>query len=170
MKLARSFVAVMAIAALTACDEDPEGPEEDPNIAGVYTVSEFRYTSDASGGPSVDLASIPASSGGPYGILNMTVASDNSFTGQLKLPTPTGPQTFPIGGEIEFMSGSNVRIDFDAQTDALQQLDDFEDGTLTMSGNTITIILPNVTFDYGVLTGTPSGDVESDLRIVGTRS
>ena len=27
----------------------------DPNIAGVYTVSEFRYTADASGGPSVDL-------------------------------------------------------------------------------------------------------------------
>ena len=170
MKLARSFVAIMAIAALTACDEDPNDPDEDPNIAGTYTVSEFRYTSDASGGPSVDLAGIGAAQGGPYGILNMTVASDNSFTGQLKLPTSTGPQTFPIGGQIDFTGGNNVRIDFNAATDALGQLDDYEDGTLTMSGNTITIVLPDVTFDYGVLTGTPSGDVDSNLRIVGTRS
>lgn len=170
MKLARSFVAIMAIAALTACDDDDDPTDTDPNIAGTYTVTEFRYTADQTGGPSVDLASIPAGSGGPYGILTMTVASDNSFTGSLKLPTSTGPQTFPIGGDIEFTGGSNVRIDFNAATDALGQLDDFEDGTLTMSGNTITIILPDVTFDYGVLTGTPSGDVDSSLRIVGTRS
>ena len=169
MKLARSFVAVMAIGALTACDDD-NGTEPDPNIAGTYTVTEFRYTADASGGPSVDLAGIGAAQGGPYGILNMTVEEDNSFTGQLKLPTPAGPQTFNAGGDIEFTGGNNVRIDFDAATDALEILDDYEDGTLTMSGNTITIILPDVTFDYGVLAGTSTGDTESDLRIVGTRS
>lgn len=169
MKLARSFVAIMAVAALTACD-DGDDPEPPPSIAGVYTVSEFRYTSDASGGPTVDLASIPAPQGGPYGILTMTVAADNSFSGSLKLPTATGPQTFSIGGDITLQSGDDIRIDFNAATQALGVLDPFEVGTYTMSNNTLTIILPNVTFDYGALSGNPSGAVDSNLRIVGTRS
>lgn len=167
MKLARSFVAIMAVAALAACGDDPI--DEDPDIAGVYTVSEFRYTADE-GGQSVDLAGIPETSGGPYGILSMTVATDNSFTGSLKLPTPTGPVTFPIGGDIEFTGGNTIRIDFNEATDALQQLDDFEDGTFSLVGNTLTIVLPNVTFDFGALTGTSTGDTESSLSIVGTRS
>ncbi|HUF13385.1 MAG TPA: hypothetical protein VMN78_09815 [Longimicrobiales bacterium] len=167
MKLARSFVAIMAVAALTGCDDNGDG-DPDPNIAGVYTVTEFRYTADESG-ESIDLAGLPASVGGPYGILDMTVAADNSFTGTLKLPTPAGPQEFDIGGDIDFTGGNTLRIDFDAATDALGQLDDFEDGTFSMIGNTLTIILPNVTFDFGAVGGTP-GEVDADLRIVGSRS
>ena len=168
MKLARTFVAVMAIAAFTACEEDDDG--DDPiSLAGTYLVTEFRYTAD-SGAPSVDLAGIPAAQGGPYGILDLTVAADHSFDGSLKLPTAGGPMTFDIGGDITLESGDDIRIDFDAATQALGVLDPFEVGTYTMSGNTLTIILPNVSFDFGALAGTPSGEVESDLRIVGSRS
>ena len=166
MKLARSFVALMAIGALTACDED-DPTDSDPNIAGVYTVSEFRYTAD-SGAPSVDLASIPASSGGPYGILSMTVASDNSFEGSLKLPTAGGPMTFDIGGDIE-LDGDNITIDFDAAPEALGVLDPEETGTYVMTGNTLSIELPDVTFNFGSFGGA-NENVDANLEITGTRS
>ena len=165
MKLARSFVAIMAVAALGACgDEDPE----ETTIAGVYTVSEFRYTSDAQDGPEVDLAGIPESSGGPYGILSMEVEEDHSFAGELMLPGFAAP--YAIGGDITLTGSNGIRIDFDAATQALQILDPFEVGTYAMVNNTLTIILPNVTFDFGALSGNPQGAVESDLKIVGTRS
>lgn len=165
MKLSRAFVILMAAGALAACDED----EDDPiNLAGVYVVSEFRYTAD-SGAPSVDLASIPAAQGGPYGILSMTVASDNSFTGTLKLPTAGGPQTFPAGGQITLDGDDQITIDFDAATDALGILDDFEVGTYSFVSNTLTITLPNVTFNYAPFGGA-NADVESNLRIVGSRT
>lgn len=168
MKLARSFVAIMAIAALTACDDD-DPTDPDVSLAGSYDISSFLYTPDA-GGSGVDLASIPAGSGGPYGILTMTVAADHSFLGSLKLPTAGGPVTFPIGGDIELSGEDNIEITFNEATNNLGQLDPVEVGTYTFVGSTLTIILPNVTFDYGALSGTPSGDTESNLRIVGTRS
>ena len=168
MMLKRSFVAIMAVAALTACDGDDDD-DDDVNLEGVYAVSSFTYTAD-SGAPSVDLAGIPAAQGGPYGILSMTVQEDHSFSGSLKLPTAGGPQTFPIGGDITLTGSNDIRIDFNAATQALGVLDPFEEGTYDLDGNTLTIELPNVTFDFGALAGTPSGDVESDLLIVGTRS
>lgn len=167
MKLARSFVAIMAIASLTACDDEDGGTDPEPNIAGTYTVSEFRYTAD-SGAPSVDLASIPAGSGGPYGILSMTVAADNSFEGSLKLPTAGGPMTFDIGGDIE-LDGDDITIDFDAATEALGVLDPEESGTYAMAGNTLSITLPDVTFNFGSFGGADE-DVDANLEITGTRS
>lgn len=167
MKLARSFVALMAVAALTACDDDGDG--DDPvNLAGVYTVSEFRYTAD-SGSPSVDLAGIPASSGGPYGILDMTVDEDHSFEGTLKLLVNGVPMTFDAGGDIVLTGDDNIRINFDAATQALGILDAFEEGTYSMVVNTLTITLPNVTFNFGAFGGA-NESVDSDLRIVATRS
>lgn len=168
MKLARSFVAIMAVAALAACGDDDPLPPED-NIAGVYSVSQFEYTADE-GGQSVDLAGIPITSGGPYGILSMTVAADHSFTGSLKLPTAQGPATFPIGGDIALTGSNTITITFDEETNELEQLDPVEVGTYSMVGNTLTIELPNVTFDFGAISGTPTGPVDADLEIVGTRS
>lgn len=169
MKLARNAVLMLAFAVTaTACSEDdPSGP---PAIAaGAYTVSTFRYASD-DGTQQVDLATVPAAQGGPYGILSMTVNSDMSFTGSLKLPTSSGPQTFPIGGDISTSGNNTITIDFDAATNALQVLDPTETGTYTVSGNTLQIVLPNVSFDYGLLVGNPQGEVDSDLTIVGTKS
>lgn len=168
MKLARSFVAIMAVAALVACDEDPTDPEE-VSLAGTYTVSTFAYQADAGGDP-VNLALIPAGSGGPYGITTMTVAADNSFNGSLRLPTANGPVAFPIGGDITLSGSNGISIEFDAATNALDQLDPVEAGTYSMVGNTLTITLPDVTFDFGALVGTPTGDTPSSLTIVGTRS
>ena len=170
MKLTRTFVAIMAIAALTACDDEDDGdPELD--ISGDYEVTEFRYTADANAAMTVDLASIPPQQGGPYGITSMVVADDNSFEGEIVLPTPGGPLPFDVGGDIEFTGGDDVRIDFDAATDQLGLLDDFEDGTLELENNTITIILPNVTFNFhDVNPSAPDTEAESNLRIVGTRS
>ena len=170
MKFTRSFVAIMAIAALTACDDDDDPTDEGDVIAGEYTVSEFRYTADAAGGPTVDLAGIGAAQGGPYGILEMTVDTDNSFAGVLRLPTAGGPQNFNIGGDIELSGSDNITIDFNAATEALGVLDPEESGTYDLNGNTLTITLPDVSFDYGALAGTPSGEIASDLRIVGSRS
>ena len=168
MKLARSFVAIMAIAALTACDDDDDPTDEDPNIAGDYEVSEFRYTDDDNAAITIDLASIPPAGGGPYGITEMTVATDNSFDGTLVLP---GAGAIPIGGDIDFTGDTEVRIDFNEATDLLGVLDDFEDGTLELEGNTITIELPNVTFNFSDINPAwPDEDAEADLRIVGTRS
>ena len=171
MKLARTFVAVLAITAVTACDDEDDPTDGDPNIAGEYDVTQFEYESDEAGGPSVDLATIPPAQGGPYGITQMTVAADNSFEGEIRLPTGGGPVTFDVGGDIDFTGGDAVRIDFDAATDALGLLDDFEDGTLELEGNTITIVLPNVTFNFhDVNPAAEDEEVDADLTIVGTRS
>ena len=169
MKLARSFVAVMAIAALAGCDEDDPTDPDPVNLAGVYAVTSFTYTAD-SGAPSVDLAGIPAAQGGPYGILDMTVASDHSFEGVLRLPTAGGPMNFDIGGDITLSGTNTITIAFDAATQALDILDPSETGTYSFVGSTLTITLPDVSFDFGALAGTPSGEVASNLTIVGTRS
>lgn len=169
MKLMRSLAPLAAVVFLTAGMCDDEGDDDqDPTIAGVYTVSEFRYTAD-SGSPTVDLASIGAAQGGPYGITSMTVDADNSFSGVLRLPTAGGPMNFPIGGDID-LDGDDISITFDDATNALEILDPVESGSYTMVNNTLTITLPDVSFDYGLLTGTPSGEVASNLRIVGSRS
>ena len=167
MKLARSFVAIMAVATLAACGDDPD--EEDVDLSGVYTVSQFRYQSDANAGLAVDLASIPPSSGGPYGILDMTVEEDHSFEGTLKLLVNGVPTPFDAGGNIELTGGNGIRINFDAATQALGILDPFEVGTYSMVGSTLTIDLPNVTFNFGSFGG-PNEPVESDLRIVAART
>ena len=169
MKLTRSFVAIMAIAALTACDDEDDPTDEgDPNIAGDYDVSEFRYTDDDNPAITFNLSSLTPPNG-PLGITQMTVAADNSFEGTLVLPEFGA---IDIGGDIEFTGDDDeVRIDFDAATDAIGALDDFEDGTLELSGNTITIVLPDVTFNFSDLNPAwPDEDAEADLRIVGTRS
>ena len=167
MKLARNAVMVMFMAAaVAACDEegDPTGIEVSA-LAGVYSVQTFEYEAD-DGSNSFDLATVPATQGGPWGILDMTVATDGSFEGEMKLPTPQGVQTFAVGGDIAITSDSTMRIDFDAQTDALGLLDDFEDGTFTLNGNTLTLVLTNVTFDFTLSGGEP---VPADLTIIATR-
>jgi hypothetical protein len=170
MKFTRTFVAIMAIAAVTACGDDDEDGDPELDISGDYEVTEFRYTADANAAMTVDLASIPPAQGGPYGITSMVVADDNSFEGSITLPTGAGPVTFDVGGDIAFTGGDDVRIDFDDATDELGLLDDFEDGTLELEGNTITILLPNVTFNFhDVNPAAPDTDAESNLRIVGTR-
>ena len=96
----------------------------------------------------------------------MTVESDHTFAGTLKLPQGGTVVTLPIGGDIEVTGTNTLRIDFDATTDSYGVLDDFEDGTFQLSGNTLTIVLPEVTFDF-TLSGQPP--VDADLTIVGTR-
>lgn len=165
MKLTRSFVAILAIAALTACDDEDDPTDEgDPNIAGDYDVSEFRYTDDDNPAITFNLSSLNP----PMGITSMEVASDNSFSGTLVHPSFGA---IDIGGDIEFTGEEEIRIDFDEQTDQLGFLDDFEDGSLELEGNTITIVLPDVTFNFSDLNPAwPDEDAEADLRIVGTRS
>lgn len=166
MKLARNAVMMMFMAAtLAACDE-PIDPTPDVSIlAGVYSVQTFEYESD-DGENSFDLATVPATQGGPWGIISMTVETDGSFDGVMKLPTPQGIQTFPVGGDIEITGDNTMRIDFDAQTDALEILDDFEDGTFSLNGNILTLVLTDVSFDFTLSGQEP---VPADLTIIATR-
>lgn len=167
MKLARSAFLVLALAASAAACTDDGGTGPDPvDLSGDYSVQTFEYEAD-DGSASLDLATIPPGQGGPMGITEMTVESDHSFAGTLKLPQGGTVVTLPIGGDIEITGANTLRIDFDATTDSYEVLDDFEDGTFQLSGNTLTIVLPEVTFDF-TLSGQPPED--ADLTIVGTRS
>jgi hypothetical protein len=166
MKLMRSLAPLAAVLLLTAgsCDEDDPSDEGNP-LAGTYSVTGFTYTADANAAMTVNLATVPAGSGGPYGITSMTVAEDNSFAGVLKLP---GVPTLNIEGVIE-TTGNNITINFDEATTGGAVTD--ESGTYTMSGSTLTITLPDVTFNYHLVNpAAPDADVESNLVIVGTRS
>ena len=167
MKLARKAVTVMLLAAtVAACDEegDPTGILV-ADLAGSYSVQTFEYEAD-DGSASFDLATVPASQGGPLGITEMTVATDGSFAGEMKLPVQGTIQTFDVGGEIEILSDNTMRIDFDQDTDNLGILDDFEDGTFSLNGDNLTLVLPDVTFDFTLSGGEP---VDSDLTIVASR-
>ena len=158
MKLARSFVAVMAITAFTACDEDPT--DEDTSLEGEYVVSSFEYTSD-DGEREVDLASLPAQLGCPCGILSMDVDSDNNFEGSLRFP---GQPAVAISGDLE-TDGNDITVDFSDATEALTGLED-QDGTFTRSSSgTLTITLPDVTFDFTPFGG--EADTPSVLVLVG---
>jgi hypothetical protein len=166
MKLMRSLAPLAAVVLLTAgmCDDDDPSDEGNP-LAGTYSVTGFTYTADANSAMTVNLATIPAGSGGPYGITSMTVEEDNSFAGVLKLP---GAPTLNIEGVIE-TSGNNITIDFDEAT-TLGAVTD-ESGTFVNTSNTLTITLPDVTFNFHVVNpAAPDADVESNLVIVGTRS
>lgn len=161
MKLARSFVAVMAITALTACDDDPEEPGSE--LEGSYTVSGFTYTPDA-GGAGVNLAQLGASVGCPCGILSMDVDADNNFEGQLKFP---GAAAQTIGGTLS-TDGNEITIDFNEATHNTTTLED-ETGTFTLtSSGGLTITLPDVTFDYRPFGGS-GPDTPSNLVIVGAQ-
>lgn len=164
MKLARSFVAVMAVAALTACgDDDPTGPSHTiADFAGTWTVQSFTYVADDDPSTSTNLSPLN------FGITTLTIASDGSFSGNLRLPgSPIDP--IPIGGQVVLGSGNNVTIDFNAATEGLpgQPLSD-EQGTYAFSnnGNTLTLVLPDVTFDH-TLSG--QAGVDSNLTIVATK-
>ena len=168
MKLARSFVAIMAITALTACDDDDPTDEgvTIADFAGTWTVQSFTYTADDNPSTTTNLAAIPASAGGPYGITTLTISNTGSFTGNLRLPgAPIDP--IPIGGQVVLGSGNNVTVDFNAATEALGVITD-EAGTYAFSNNrnTLTLDLPDVTFDH-TLSGQTA--VDSDLRIVATK-
>lgn len=167
MKLVRNAVMVTFMAAaVAACDDDGDTTGiEVSALAGVYSVQTFEYEED-DGDNSFDLATVPAQQGGPWGIISMTVATDGSFDGVMKLPSGGTVQEFDVGGDIEITGDNTMRIDFDAQTDALGILDDFEDGTFSLNGNTLTLVLTDVTFDF-----TLSGEepVPADLTIIATR-
>ena len=162
MKLARSVVAIMAIAALAACDDEDDPTDEGSNLEGEYTVSSFEYTAD-DGDPSVDLASLPAELGCPCGILSMDVDADNNFSGQLRFP---GSPAVNISGDLE-VDGNDITVDFSDATEQLTGLED-QSGTFTLtSGGTLTMTLPDVTFDF-----TPFGgeeDTPSVLVLVGAQ-
>lgn len=165
MKFARNAALMLGLfAAVVACDDDTT--DVDPvDLSGTYTVETFRYDADASSA-SLDLASIPPSQGGPLGITSMTVASDHSFAGSMRLPVDGTIVTFDVGGDIEITGTNTMRIDFDEATDELGILDDFEDGTFTLTGDLLTLILPDVTFDF-TLSGEEPED--ADLTIVASR-
>ena len=166
MKLARSFVAIMAIAALTACDdEDPT--ETDPivvaDLAGEYTISSFTYIPDA-GGANVNLTSLG------MGVTELTVESNGAFDGTLVFPHPsTGePTAFPIGGTISIADAdeddADLTISFDAATQALGILDASETGSLNLDrgDGTLTMRLTEVTIPQGL----PGGGNNADLVMV----
>ena len=159
MRIARSIVAVMAIAALTACDEDPT--DEDTSLEGEYTVSSFTYTAD-DGSREVDLASLPSQLGCPCGILSMNVDADNNFSGQLRFP---GQPAVAITGELE-TDGNDITVDFSDATEQLTNLED-QDGTFTLNGGTLTLTLPDVTFDFTPFGGSPN--TPSVLVLVGAQ-
>lgn len=167
MKLARTFVAIIAVAAVAACEEDPA--DEGPTLAdfgATWNVQSFTYVADADASKTTNLSAIPATQGGPYGITSLTIATNGSFTGNLRLPgSPIDP--IPIGGQIVLGSGNNLTVDFDAATEGTGVLSD-ESGTFAFSNNrqTLTLVLPDVTFDHS-LSG-QAGE-ESDLTIVATR-
>ncbi|MBW3554110.1 MAG: hypothetical protein KY466_11395 [Gemmatimonadetes bacterium] len=168
MKLARNAVMAMFLAAtVAACDEvgDTTGPDVSA-LAGVYSVQTFEYVAD-DGSNSFDLATVPAQQGGPWGIVSMTVETDGSFDGVMKLPSGGTIVTFPVGGVIQITGANTMRIDFDAETDARGILDDFEDGTFSLNDNTLTLVLTDVTFDFTLSGAEP---VPADLTIVATRS
>lgn len=165
MKFARNAVMILGLsAAVVACDDN--GTDVDTvDLSGTYSVETFRYDADE-GSASLNLASVPASQGGPYGITSMTVASDHSFEGSMRLPVNGVPTPFDVGGDIEITGTNTVRIDFDQQTDDLEILDDFEDGTFTLAGDLLTLVLPDVTFDFTMSGNEP---VDADLTIVASR-
>lgn len=174
MKLARSFVAIMAIAALAACDEE-EDPT-DPNgggdaivvadLAGAYQIGSFTYDVDDSDDV-LNLTQIG------MGVTQLTVQSSGAFTGTLRFPDPaTGtPTDYPIGGTIVLAnataSNADLTINFDAATQALGILDASESGTVSLSGDDLTLTLTEVTVPDG--TG-PLAGLEADLIMVATRS
>lgn len=167
MKLARNAVMVIFMAAaVAACDDDGDTTGIDVSaLAGVYSVQTFEYEED-DGPQRFDLATVPPQNGGPWGIVSMTVESDGSFDGVMKLPSEGTVMTFDVGGDIEITGDNTMRIDFDAETDALGILDDFEDGTFSLNGNTLTLVLTDVTFDFTLSGAEP---VPADLTIIATR-
>ena len=164
MKLVRSFVAIMAIAAVGACgDDDDDGTGPGASLEGSYTVSGFTYTPDA-GGSGVNLALLPSSVGCPCGILSMDVDANNNFSGQLRFP---GEPTATIGGHLD-VDGNNITVDFNQATEDATGLED-EPGTFTLtSSGGLTITLTEVTFDYSPFGG-PAGETPSTLVIVGAQ-
>ncbi len=168
MKFTRAFVAILSIAALTACDdENGTGNDDDvvlADLAGEWTVQSMTYEGDDSA-EEFDLAAVG------MGITELNIASDGSFDGTLIFPTTGGPQTVPIGGEISISdtddNSGNLAIDFDEDTEAIGLFAD-EAGTfsLTASGSGLTVVLPDVTFPPG-LPGTTAG-ADADLTIVAT--
>lgn len=168
MKLARKALMLIVLAAsVAACDEGPtdEGIQVSA-LAGVYAVQTFEYEAD-DGSASLDLANIPATQGGPYGITAMEVETDGSFAGTLRLPHEGAVLEFPLTGEITLTGGNGIRVDFNQETIPPGVLDPFEEGTFTLSGNNLTLVLPNVTFDFTMQGNEP---VDADLTIVATRS
>ena len=171
MKLARSVVAIMAIAALAACDDDDDngtGPGDDivvADLAGSYQIGSFTYDHDDSN-ESVNLTPLG------MGVTELEVEADGSFTGTLVFPHPsTGePTPFPIGGDISISNAdddeADLTIAFDAATQALGLLDASETGTVSLSGNTLTLVLTEVTVPQGL----PGGGANANLIMVATRS
>lgn len=168
MKLARNVIMVMFLAAtVAACDEGGNGTGiEVSALAGVYSVQTFEYVADDNSND-FDLATVPAEQGGPWGIIDMTVATDGSFDGQLRIPVQGEIRTFDVGGQIVILTDNTMRIDFDQATQALQILDPSEEGTFSLSGDNLTLVLPNVSFDFTLSGAEP---VPADLTIVATRS
>ncbi len=167
MKFTRSFVAILAIAAFAACDDDGTGNDDDVELSdleGEWTVQSMTYEGDDSA-EEFDLAAVG------MGITELNIDADGSFDGTLIFPTTEGPQTVPIGGDISISdtdsNSGNLSIDFDEATEEIGLFAD-EAGTfsLTSSGNGLTVVLPEVTFPPG-LPGTTAG-AEADLTIVAT--
>ena len=168
MKLVRNFALILSLSAVAAGCDDTTDPDAIviADLAGTYSVQTFEYEADNDSGTSLDLATVPAAQGGPLGIISMTVDTDGSFAGQMKLPVQGSVQQFPVGGDITLTGDNTMRIDFDAFTDNLGILDDFEDGSFTLDGDNLTLVLPNVTFDFTMSGAEP---VDADLTIVASR-
>ena len=172
MKLARTAVLMLALgAAVAACgDDDPEGPDQFTvaDLQGSWDVSTFTYTpDDGTPGPAA-LASLG------LGITDLTVTdASGTFEATVVLPDGQGgTQTINLGqapfapNDIDIV-GDSIFIDF---AQAVNDSGLFEDqpGTISASasGNIITIVLPEVDFDF-TLQGNPQEP--ASLQIVATR-
>jgi hypothetical protein len=135
---------VLAALALTACGESTTTVEI-ADLAGSWSATQFEYEDQSVPGFSVDAISDAG------GTLNVTVQESGAFSGDLRIPGLTVDGmgqtiTVPVGGTFS-INGSTLSVDFDAATEALGLLVDF-DASFDLNGDVLTFTTEDADFDF----------------------
>lgn len=143
--LRTASVLVLSALALTACDESTTSVEI-ADLAGSWSATRFEYTDQAN-----PLFSIDAISPEIGGTLNVTVQETGAFSGDLRIPNLTVDGTgqtitVPVGGTFS-IDGSTLSVDFDAATEAIGLLSDFE-ASFDLNGDVLTFVTEDTSFDF----------------------
>lgn len=137
-------ILLLSVAAISACDDD-----DDPigitfsDLVGSWSAQSFVYASADNPALAIDVI------GTLNGDLDLTVASNQTFTGTVNVPNLT-PGPLPIGGSLALDTGTGtVSVDFDAQTESYDLFEDFTaDYQMSSDRNTLTWTYEGTTFDF----------------------